>query len=93
LRAGDAAVSVALGALVLPRVRQAGGVMLAYPTPPANASALGREAYTLGLSPLRVGLTEGDRRLLGKGVKRGELHYGRGLYGWWRWEPVMRTSD
>ena len=65
-----------------------------FPDPPDDASELVREAYTEGLSPNRVGLTKDDLRMLRRGVRRGELWYGRDpTWPYWiHWLPVVMPA-
>jgi len=63
---------------------------------PDDASPLVKEAYTRGLSPNRVGLTQSDRRQLRSAVRRGDLVYHRNLNlpgNWWLWEPAFQERE
>lgn len=66
-----------------------------WPKIPEGASQVVREAYTVGLSPNRVGITDADKRELRKAVKRGDLVYDIDYRDWFqkkKWQPVLRPG-
>jgi len=70
------------------------------PTPPAGASALVRRAYTEGLYAAAEHYcgTATDKRMLRRGVRRGDLHYGPDpnkpdAPGWRQWTPIAIIEE
>ena len=66
-----------------------GGGIAIFPKPPKGVSDIVREAYRQGVSPNRFGMTDADRRVLARGVRNGDLSYGRDVYGWRHWYPIV----